>query len=599
MTGPVYLAYAEEDREAVRDLHARLKQAGFTPWLDDFDILPGQERSTAIDQAITSAAAVLACLSSKTVGKAGALHRQLRQALSTSANKPPGDIYLIPVRLDACALPDHRFGDLGLTLTDLQAADLFEGAGFSKLVDALSTVVKVTPRLPLQGPSTCYRAPLLESFDRLCQAAENAVAANQKPAARDLLTSLQSWQMSLTDALDDAEFLAALPQYLADRETDIEHNLLGHYFDRNPAAEILSLLNKLPKGPGPLIDPGDEDDLRSTLLRAIDDVLAKIREGTSGLDPDQARTSKRALIIIRGEITAPRYNPDTLSQQRAALEGIQLRLVERPRLLTEALLGSGFPNLPAGTVFRYVPELWCPPFVMIPAGTFLMGSPADEPERHHDEGPQHQITPSQGFALGRYAVTFDAYDHFCEATGWERPGDEGWGRDRRPVIHVSDDDAVAYGAWLSEATGGRVQLPTEAQWEYACRAGTTTPFSFGSTITIHQANYNGNLAYAGGAKGASRGQTVPVGSLPANPWGLHEMHGNVREWCADTWHGTYEGAPTDGRAWIDDQSPDRVVRGGSWNDFTRHVRSAYRFRYDPGARHDNLGFRCAGVQEES
>ena len=140
-------------------------------------------------------------------------------------------------------------------------------------------------------------------------------------------------------------------------------------------------------------------------------------------------------------------------------------------------------------------------------------------------------------------------------------------------------------------------LPSEAQWEYACRAGTTTPFSFGATITPEQVNYNGDYPYAGGKKGLYRQETVPVASLPANPWGLYEMHGNVWEWCQDHWHGNYQDAPTDGSAWLSsDTGAGRVLRGGSWDDVARGVRAAYRLDVHPDYRIVNFGFRCARVQ---
>lgn len=170
----------------------------------------------------------------------------------------------------------------------------------------------------------------------------------------------------------------------------------------------------------------------------------------------------------------------------------------------------------------------------------------------------------------------------------------------RPVDGVSWDDVQKFLAEINERVSGlNLVLPSEAQWEYACRAGRETPFSFGETITPEQVNYDGNHPYRSGKKGLYREETVPVGSLPANPWGLYEMHGNVWEWCADHWHGNYEGAPADGSAWIDPDAAageDRVLRGGSWYDFAWDVRSAYRDAYDPGFRNDFIGFRCARVQ---
>lgn len=254
------------------------------------------------------------------------------------------------------------------------------------------------------------------------------------------------------------------------------------------------------------------------------------------------------------------------------------------------------PSLPSVIEpFQDLEEPWCPEMIVIPAGKFLMGSPTSEAGRSKREF-QHEVTISKPFLLGRHAVTFDEYDHFCETTGHKKPNDQGWERGRHPVINVDWNDANAYCAWLSEVTGRRYHLPSEAQWEYACRAGTRTPFSSGANITTDQVNFDGNYPYGSAAKGEYRTKTVPAGSLPANPWGLHEMHGNVLEWCTD-WYGEYPS-----KAVADPQGLNegniRVVRGGSWFSGARRVRSAYRSGLEPGNYAGYLGFRCAGVKEE-
>jgi len=255
------------------------------------------------------------------------------------------------------------------------------------------------------------------------------------------------------------------------------------------------------------------------------------------------------------------------------------------------------PALADLVVFRDGDAPWFPEMVVIPKGSFFMGSPPGEEGRSDDEGPQHRVTIGYRFALGKYAVRFSEYDHFCEVTKREKPEDRGWGRGQRPVITVSWRDAVAYCEWLTKETGQPYRLPSEAEWEYACRAGTTTPFSFGGTISPKEANYNGKYTYGGGSKGEYRQRTVPVGTLPANPWGLHEMHGNVWEWVEDVWHDNYKGAPTDGSAWTKSEGKEssryRVVRGGSWGYDPGLLRSAGRLRVDPDGRDVILGFRLS------
>ena len=234
-----------------------------------------------------------------------------------------------------------------------------------------------------------------------------------------------------------------------------------------------------------------------------------------------------------------------------------------------------------------------PEMVVIPAGEFLMGSPENESERQNSEGPQHKVVIAKSFAMGRYTVTFEEYDRFCESTGRQQPGDAGWGRGRRPVINVSWDDAVAYCAWLSQETGAAYRLPSEAEWEYAARAGTTTVFWWGDDIDTTRANYDGNYTYRNGPKGEYRRQTVAVDTFQPNPFGLYQVHGNVWEWVQDTWHETYDSAPVDGSAWEDKSGGPCVLRGGSWYNGPKWLRGAARSGGVPHFWVDGRGFRLA------
>ncbi len=255
-------------------------------------------------------------------------------------------------------------------------------------------------------------------------------------------------------------------------------------------------------------------------------------------------------------------------------------------------------NWKPGSTFRdadYAPEM-----VVIPAGAFKMGSPPDEEKRKDNEGPQFRVAFARPFALGKYAVTFEEFDHFVEAAGYHhRPEDEGWGRAKQPVIDLAWEDARAYTEWLSEETGAAYRLPSEAEWEYACRAGTKTPFHFGQTIDTSQANYDGNYAYGSSSPGEFRERTVEVGTFPENAFGLHEMHGNVWEWVEDFWNESYTVAPTNGLAWITGDSTLRILRGGTFFLEPRSLRSAYRGRTAPGIRGRSYGFRVARTLENT
>lgn len=242
-----------------------------------------------------------------------------------------------------------------------------------------------------------------------------------------------------------------------------------------------------------------------------------------------------------------------------------------------------------GETFKDCSE--CPEMVVVPAGSFMMGSQEDEAGRTYFEGPQHRVTFSQPFAIGKYAVTFDEWNACVAGGGCDgyQPSDSSWGRGKRPVVNVSWKDAQAYVAWLKRKTGRDYHLPSEAQREYATRAGTTTPFWWGATITNDQANFTND----GGRRGQFPYQTAPVDTFEPNPWGLFQVHGNVFEWTEDCWKDDYKGAPTDGSAWTGNDCASRVTRGGSWETFPRYLRSAYRERYIAVNRSPRYGFRVA------
>ena len=222
------------------------------------------------------------------------------------------------------------------------------------------------------------------------------------------------------------------------------------------------------------------------------------------------------------------------------------------------------------------PRFPMPEMVVIPAGSFRMGKSGT-----YATVPVHSVRIAS-FEMSKYEVTFEEYDAFTDATGRERADDEGWGRGRRPVINVSWHDAVAYTQWLSSQTGEHYRLPSEAEWEYAARAGSTTLYSWGNDIGRNRAN-----CYGCGSQW-DRKQTAPVGSFNANRWGLHDMHGNVKEWVQDCWNYNYRGAPTDGSAWESGECSDRVKRGGSSHEGNIHSSERY---YNTLINFGYIGFR--------
>jgi formylglycine-generating enzyme required for sulfatase activity len=263
--------------------------------------------------------------------------------------------------------------------------------------------------------------------------------------------------------------------------------------------------------------------------------------------------------------------------------------------------------------FRDCPK--CPEMVVAPAGSFTMGSPKDEPQREpFNKGSEDQLTVTieKPFAVGRFAVTRGEFAAFVYATGrkteggclvytaseWKLQSDRNWRSpgfsqtDRHPVVCVNWEDSKAYVAWLSSITGRAYRLLSESEHEYAARAGSTTPFWWGSTISTSQANYNGNT-YGDGSNADWRKMTVPVDSFAANAWGLYNVHGNVWDWTEDCWNASNAGNPGNGDARKTGDCNLRVLRGGSWGSHSQLLRSADRHWYLPSTRAFSCGLRVA------
>ncbi|NCS25791.1 MAG: SUMF1/EgtB/PvdO family nonheme iron enzyme [Microcystis aeruginosa BS13-02] len=438
----IFLAHASEDKPAVLALHERLKQAGYKPWLDKKDLIPGQNWRSVIPKAIADSQLFIACLSQRSIAKQGFVQREFKMALNQYADRPPNSIYLIPLRLDECDIPDLRQEEYGLNLRDLHWLDYWEEDGFEQLERAITYQFKLEPEEP------------------------------KKPV---------------------------------------------------------------------IVTP--------------------------------------PLSVFNFEIV------------RVNAKGEQINKESKQSQYFREDLGNGITL----------------EMVAIPGGTFLMGSPANEKSSYGDERPQHQVTVPP-FFLGKYPITQAQWRAIASRTDLkvdpsaslrvnldlnpayfkDRPDS-----DRRPVEQVSWYDAIEFCARLSKLTGREYRLPSEAEWEYACRAGTTTPFYFGETITGELANYRSSETYADEPNGEYRQQTTPVGQFPPNAFGLYDMHGNVWEWCADTWHDNYDGAPRDGSVWTENGDDNRSLpRGGSWYDDPNHCRSACRDNYyRRDGSYFSLGFR--------
>jgi len=301
---------------------------------------------------------------------------------------------------------------------------------------------------------------------------------------------------------------------------------------------------------------------------------------------NRKRTARARLVIIAVAMLAlptpggARPPQPKLEARIAELKAKTAALVASARARLEAL--SPQQRLAAPPAIWRVPGALaafkdcagCPQMLVIPAGEFTMGSPPSE----QGAETQHRVTIAAPFAVGKFEITFDEWGACVKDGGCDGywPDDQHWGRGKRPVIDVSWEKAKAYVSWLSAKTGKTYRLLSEAEWEYAARAGTTTTYYTGDSLSPRAANYDGSEE-GSGPSDVNRKKTMPVGSFPPNTFGLHDMHGNVIEWVEDCWHDDYTAAaPTDGSAWLEGNCDGRVMRGGSWEDSQTELRSGAR-----------------------
>jgi formylglycine-generating enzyme required for sulfatase activity len=312
--------------------------------------------------------------------------------------------------------------------------------------------------------------------------------------------------------------------------------------------------------------------------------------GANFPDPP-AKTGKALEVAAPAPPATTTEQPKPTDDKASAAASVPASPLTRP----VGSLGQDEINVGNGEVFKECEK--CPEMTVVPIGSFIMGSPMTEPERErYIKGleTQRRVTIRNRFAVGRFAVTFDEWDA-CVAQGGCNgyvPSDHSWGRGKLPVINVSWSDAKAYVAWLSKKTGAKYRLLTESEREYVTRAGTTTTYWWGMTISADQANYNPNSKLAAATNGIYRERTVAVDSFSPNPWGLYQVHGNVLEWVDDCWSNSASQVPTDGSAYVTD-CRHRVLRGGAHSDSPAELRAAYKEGYAFGMRNEFVGFRVA------
>jgi formylglycine-generating enzyme required for sulfatase activity len=380
------------------------------------------------------------------------------------------------------------------------------------------------------------------------------------------------WKGQIDQNLDSADIILLLvsPSFLAsDYCWDKEMNRALERHEEGEARVIPIILRPCLWLEGPLAKlQAEPKDARPVTQwqntdEAFLDVATALRRVISELQQERASIKTP---IIKQRATA------------AAVTASSKITVRKPAHKRRNDPGAAPQKLPDLAVFRDVDAPWCPELVIVPAGEFMMGSPDPNYTVAHLQRP---VVIGYRFAVGRYPVTFEEYDYFCEAAGKWKPDDRGWGRGRRPVMKVNWKDAKAYCEWLSQVTGKQYRLPSESEWEYACRAGTTTKFAFGDSISTSQARY-----------GLTAWSTVEVGSYQPNLWGIFDMHGNVEEWVEDVWKTKLE-APEDGSPQLQGETQeDRVTRGGGFRNLdSGGLWSFWRGHSKYMESSDGLGFR--------
>jgi formylglycine-generating enzyme required for sulfatase activity len=448
------------------------------------------------------------------------------------------------------------------------------------------------------------------------------------PDKRAMLAGLSNFSTALTRAGPDAVGVFYFAGHGAQGRPALERDIDNYLIPRNTAlisevdleSEALALsrvsatLKPAPRGAMVLILDACRDFALPAANRSGASPGSTALDGPAGGNGPYARalaaevrgaqgaTLEQVFISVRNKVLAETRDTQLPWENSSLRRSVTLGVT--PISMTAAIDRSELPAPPApktrpGETFKECDV--CPEMSVLPAGAFVMGSPATELEHASDEA-QHPVTIPRPFAVGQFEVTFAQWDA-CVAAGGCAPPEEGpysppdqsWGRDNRPVMNVSWQDAKRYVRFLNGRVGGKAyRLLTEAEWEYAARAGTTTAFSTGATIAPTQAQYAHNRAYAGSPVLASGpGKTAPVGSFPANAFKLHDMHGNVWEWVEDCYVADNAALTREGAANTTQGCSSRVLRGGSWYSDPQNLRSADRYGYAPTYRIDYLGFRVA------
>ncbi len=568
----VFISYSHDDKHFCDNIKKYLEQFGdrVNVWADD-EIKAGDEWNETIEEKLREADIILFLVS---IGFITSRYIKDNELAVGYARRQGGSAEIIPILLKECEWERvdelARFQALPIDPSDKRAQyiDKWDEDKRAPVYNSIARAIDKKASVIIKNRQVREKNERLQCYREKCQE-----FLSQSPdlelsiAHQDILREFREdrgiGEVEADEAFNEAKkpfllrkenrnrYLDTVKRYLS-----VGSNLSAVQIQKELKDRQLAL--KLEDGDISALQP--EIDRLTELQRAKEEEERRIREEEVNRGPAliQISADRGALVRVGNE-----WQQKT---ERITVSGYELELAECIAIT----------------------------MVQIPAGSFQMGSPATEAERETDEGPQHRVQ-LQSFFLGQTPVTQAQWQ---EVASWPRvemmlnPNPAFFKGANRPVEQVSWQQAMEFCRRLSRRTKLFYTLPSEAQWEYACRASTTSPFAFGDTLTPDLSNYNGNYTYESGPNGQFRQETTEVGSFAANAWGLQDMHGNVWEWCLDHWHDDYRGAPSDGSAWVDGgESSFRLLRGGSWSNYPRHCRSACRIGGRLDARNGLVGFR--------
>ncbi len=574
----IFISYSRNDRERVRFMAQALEADGFNVWWDP-EILPGESFSKVIDTKLKDSACIIAVWSKSSI-HSNWVQEEADDGMMRNT--------LIPVMIDEIDLPRG--------FKRLQTADLRNWQGdvdepnwqmiltqVRKLVSNRAAAEAAERQAAAQA-KTKQQPPVQKSKPVAAAAAPRPTPKSAAPSPQP--TAAPAAQAAAAAPEKKGGGLPILPiaAVLALIGAGVFGFLIMSGGDETSSSDVVARTDVPAAEAPPIVAPA---------IAEPEEVVEEIQDTVETLDVETGLETIGDADGNETDLTA--VATDAVNGINAAVEDAAdgaTATLDVPAT-AEAEDVESAPSYTAGEAFRDCES--CPEIMPFDAGgVFTMGAPDGEFGRDEVETPQVDITIAKPFAIGVFEVTYDDWAACIDDGGCNgyTPSDLGWGKGRRPLVNVSVEDAKQYLAWLSEETGNNYRLPSEAEWEYAARAGKADPFHTGALITANQANYNGQYPYNNAPVGTYRSQTIAVGSFAANDFGLYDMHGNVWEWTEDCWRSSHSGVPEDGTA-IGGSCSSRVLKGGAWNAGAWRLRSAFRKAGENNLRKFDTGFRVA------